>query len=143
MTYQIREVDGNEFADTLHSFNSLDKYFPLLEPRHLSDGYWWLVFHAGEVIAFAGLVPFEPFPDIGYLKRAYVLPDHRGHGLQYRLITIRESKARELCWTQLVSECAASNVRSANNFRRAGFAACDPEQKWGAPGSVFWKKELI
>lgn len=143
--YRIVEVDGSNHlaAETIHRFNRLSPdVFPELESRHLENGYWFVAYHEGEVVAFAGMVPFEPFPNIAYLKRAYVLPDHRGHGLQLRLMVTREVKAQQLGWTHLVSECSASNTASARNFARAGFERCDPEQKWGASNSIYFVKRL-
>lgn len=156
MPYRIAEVDAQdaEIATTIHRFNSLDeKTFPLLKPHHLECGYWWLAYpNAADgvictpdqtpPVAFAGLVPNTPFDGYGYLKRAYVLPDHRGQGLQCRLLFTRELKARELGWTHLVSECAESNLHSSANFRRAGFERCEPEQRWGVADSVYWIKKL-
>ncbi len=142
--YQIKEVDGVEFAETLTSLNSLVPEWPVLQPKHFERGYWWLVFLGGEVVGFAGLTPFEPLPDIGYMKRCYIAPDHHGHGLQYRMLTARIARARELCWTHIVSDCDASNIYSANNFRRAGFSLTDPEQKWAERPrpSLYWILEL-
>jgi GNAT superfamily N-acetyltransferase len=143
MRYQIHEVDGTAHAETIHRFNSLaPKTFPLLKSHHLENGYWWLAYLEGVPVAFAGMVPFDPFPNIGYLKRCYVLPDHHGHGLQFRMMVTRELKARQLGWTHLVSECGGDNRWSANNFRRAGFDPCEPEQRWGEPGSMYWVKAI-
>ncbi len=141
--YQIHEVDGILNQDVIERFNSLvPATFPLLKLHHLELGYWWLAYHDEIPVAFAGMVPFDPFPSVGYFKRCYVLPNHHGHGLQYRLMMARELKARQLGWTMLVSECHASNEHSANNFRRAGFERADPEQPW-ARDSVYWLKHLI
>ena len=140
--YELTEVPGPEFADTLDKFNAMDADFPPLTDRHYEDGYWWLVFRYGEAVAFAGLVPFEPFDGVGYCKRCLVRPDHFGHGLQYRLLCARIVKAKQLGWRQLVSECRAANQHSANNFRRAGFDLCEPEQRWGAPLSLYWVRDL-
>lgn len=139
--YEISEVDGVENADIINRFNAMcPETFPALEPRHF-DGYWWLAHLEGEPVAFAGMVAFEPFASVGYLKRCLVLPDHHGRGLQFRLMKARELKAKSLGWTQLVSECAADSF-SASNFRKAGFSITDPEQKWGAAGSVYWVKMI-
>lgn len=143
MTYLIEEVDGSDpdIAKTLHHFNSLaPELFPELSESHLLDGYWWLVYHGDEPVAFAGLVSFE-IGNVSYFKRCYVLPDHVGHGLQLRLMFVREVKARELGYAQIVSECAGDS-HSNPNFRRAGFEQFEPEQKWGKPGDVYWRKTL-
>jgi L-amino acid N-acyltransferase YncA len=141
--YRIEEVDGRERAKTIHQFNRLaPECFPPLQARHLEHGHWWIVYQGSNPVAFAGLVPFEPFPGVGYLKRAYVMQEHRGHALQARLMAAREDKARQLGWTTLVSECARTNLHSARNFERAGFSPCEPEQRWGAADSVYWRKAL-
>lgn len=142
--YRVREVDGCEYAETIRRLNGMaPETFPPLTDNHLENGFWWLVDKADDVpVAFAGMVPFEPFPNIGYLKRAFVLPDHRGGGLQSRLIMARECKARQLGWTHLVSECSASNTHSATNFARSGYSICEPEQPW-AINSIYWLKALI
>lgn len=142
--YEICEVDGSdpEISQIIQHFNSLaPEIFPPLSQDHLDCGCWWLAFHGKEPIAFAGLVTFTPFLDVGYFKRCYVMPDHVGHGLQLRLMFVREVKARELGYIQIISECY-EHSHSNLNFRRAGFESIEPEQKWGAPNSVYWRKAL-
>ena len=141
MNYQIKEVDGVAFADTISNFNKYVDTWPLLQQRHHTDGYWWLVFCNTEVVAFAGLVPFDPCPNVGYLKRCYVLPEHRGQSLQQQLIQVRENKAKELGWITILSDCRISNTRSSASFRRAGYRLCDPEQPW-EKDSLYWVKEI-
>jgi L-amino acid N-acyltransferase YncA len=141
--YRLVEVDGVEFADRIHAFNALESYFPVLKDHHLADGYWWMVVDANDNhVAFAGMVPFQPFARVGFFKRCYVLPDHVGHGLQLRLMCARELKARQLGFIQLISECLESNAASITNHRRAGFETFDPEQPWGTRSTVYWTKTL-
>lgn len=144
MTYRITEVDPSHpiAAEAIHSFNAMDPAFPALHARHFSAGFWWLVYFEGAPVGFAGLTPMIPFASVGYLKRAYVLPAHRGRGLQRRLLLIREDKARQLGWNLLVSECAPDNIWSSRNFAKAGYEKFDPEQPWGAPDSIYWMKQL-
>lgn len=144
MPYRIEEVDGSDIdiAETIRRFNKMaPELFPPLTESHLTDGHWWFVYLDKEPVAFAGLVTFEPFSRVGYFKRCYVLPDHVGRGLQLRLMYVRETKARELGYHQIVSECAEDS-HSNPNFRRAGFEQVEPEQPWGKPGSVYWRKYL-
>ncbi len=137
--YELHEIDGMQFSETIRNLNSLIPEWPPLQDRHLVNGYWWLVFRGGgEVVGFAGMVPMVPFPNVGYLKRCLVLD--RGHGLQYRLMKARELKAKQLGWTHLVTECRKDNTHSAANLRKE-FTQCDPEQPW-AFDSTFWVKTL-
>lgn len=114
--------------------------FPLLQDRHF-DGYWFFAYWNEIPIAFAGLVPFTPSPRVGYLKRCWVDPSHRGQGLQQKLLYHRELKAKELGWTCLVGEVREDNEFSNLNFEQCDYERIIPEQPW-ALDSVFWVKYL-
>lgn len=139
--YKLVEVDGPNASEVLHSLNAMDAVFTPLEEKHFDLGYWWLLkTDHGILCGFSGLAPFDPCVGVGYVKRNYVSPDHRGRGLQVKMIQACEEKAREIGWHQLVSE--TTSKFSARNFQRAGFEPCDPEQKWGEPGSMYFSKIL-
>lgn len=146
MSYRIREVDASEddIAEIIHEFNTTsDVKFPKLRDEELEghNCFWWLAYQNDEPVAFAGLVPSQRYPNAGYLKRAGVIPKHRGNGLQLRFFRARERKARIVGWDTLVSETVTANVISANNFIRAGYLMFEPKEKW-ANDSIFWKKNL-
>ena len=146
-TYEIREVDSSDpaIAAELHRFNSLaPDTFPPLEARHLENGYWWIISMGTNHVGFCGLVPFDPFPNVGFLKRCWIDPDARGHGLHVRSIFTRETRARELKWSMLVGECDARNLASVYSHQRSGFAQIEPEQKWGSnyANAIYWAKTL-
>lgn len=139
--YRMVEVDGPNAAEVLHSLNALEPRFPPLSDQVLETGHWWLLKTTdGVLCGFAGLVPFEPFESVGYLKRAYISPDHRGKGLQLKMLQAREEKARELGWHQLVAE--TTSHWSAHNLALAGFERCDPEQRWAGPEALYFSKML-
>lgn len=143
--YVIEEVDAPASAEIIHFFNGLaSDIFPPLTERHLTAGHWWLAFFGrSKVVGFAGLVPFFDDADgVGYLKRAYVLPEHRGQGLQVQFIHLRVRKAKDLDWTLLVTETSGDNLPSQRSMKRAGFETFIPEQSWGRPGSIYFKKRL-
>jgi GNAT superfamily N-acetyltransferase len=141
MSYEISEIDGTTFVSLIYNFNQQVPEWPKLKPQHYTNGYWWIVNFNLEPVAFAGLVPFHPFSKTGYLKRCYVSPEHRGKGLQRKLLTIREKKARQLGWTLMVSDCGNGNQGSIKNFDKAGYTVCEPEQPWEKE-SLYWYKEL-
>lgn len=140
--YDVHEVDGPSNADQILKFNSFIQEWPPLQSRHIENGFWWFANLEDVPVAFAGLVPFEPFAGVGYLKRCFVHPDHHGHGLQFRMLLARELKAKNLGWHTLVSECSDDNLWSAANFLKAGYSRVEPEQRWGAYNSIYFLKTI-
>jgi GNAT superfamily N-acetyltransferase len=144
MAYLIRQIDGMAHAELLHYMNGFEPtVFPPLKSKHLSHGLWWIAqIEDGTAIGFAGLVPMTPFLDVGFLKRSYVLPQHRGRGLQRDFIRLREERARDLGMRLLVTDVGGDNVSSRLNLEDSGYKVCDPEQPWGPPGSTYFVKRL-
>lgn len=139
--YRFIETDGELAAEVIRSMNALEASWPVLTDDHLADGWWWLLKDEhGILCGFAGMVENIPHLYEGYLKRAYVSPDHRGHGLQLKMIEARLTKAQELGWRQVVAETISRH--SAHNLVRAGFQQCDPEQKWAGPNALYFAKYL-
>lgn len=143
MTYRIREVDGfdDDIEQTITALHGATSAFPPIESYAFEKGHWWLAYFANEPVAFAGMVPSSRWADTGYLKRAGVLAEHRGHGLQARLMRVRERKAKCLGWTHIISDCT-DNVHSANNFIRCGYRLYDPDRPWAFSNSLYWIKAL-
>src|SRR5579871_385391 len=144
MTHLILEVDGLDHHELLHYMNGFEpERFPPLTSAHLAHGLWWLAVDDNVAIGFAALVPFfGPNDGVGYLKRAYVLPQYRGQGMQASFVRLREERARSLGWHLLVTECAGDNLASAKNLLRAGYEKFTPDQLWGEQDSVYFRKRL-
>lgn len=138
----IKEIIGREHAELLHHLNSLEPSFPFLSDKHVSEGYWWVAYEDGEPVGFAGMVENIPHVKEGYMKRAYVKPEYRGRGYQRDFLAARALKAQKLGWQCLVSECSPDNHWSAENFRRAGYYRCQPEQPWARPDDLYFVKKL-
>lgn len=103
-------------------------------------GHWWIAWLGDVAAGFAGMEP-EPDGVTGYLTRSGVLPEHRGHKLQVRLIRAREAKARELALTRMVSD-TTGNIPSANSLIRAGYRLYEPVKRWAYDDSLYWQKQL-
>lgn len=145
MGYSIREVDGCDgwvAADLLllHDLTFGDQA-PPIDPE---EGFWWLAHPLGklEPVAFAGVYESPMFPGCGYFHRVGVLPEHRGAGLQLRLMRAMESLARRQGWIGIVSDTTNDNVASANNFIKAGYRQFWPDQRWSFAHSIYWRKKL-
>lgn len=139
MTYRIREIDGADEADTLAELHQLT-FLDYAKAPSFEEGHWWLAYRDSRPIAFAGLVP-SVFAKAGYFNRVGVLPAHSGHGLQLRFMRVLERRARSNGWRMIVSD-TTDNIRSANNFIKAGYRMFAPECPWAFPHSLYWQKHL-
>jgi GNAT superfamily N-acetyltransferase len=114
-------------------------YRPVLE-----NSLWWVVWHGKEPVGYAGLRVCEGAQNkgLGFLSRAGVVREHRGRGLQRRLIRAREVEARALGLVELVTYVAHWNCPSINSLVACGYRFYRPAAKWGGASSVYLKKML-
>jgi hypothetical protein len=63
------------------------------------------------------------------------------NGLQLRLMRALESRARQIGWDAVVSD-TTGNLRSANNFIRAGYRLYQPSCPWAWPNTLYWRKSI-
>lgn len=144
MKFTIREVDASDEAyhDDIIELHDLTFFDVAIRPD-LPRGWWWLVYtdEFKSPIGFCGLTMAYRSPEIGYLKRAGVLRAYRGLGLQRRLITVRERKARRLGMTSMITD-TTDNPPSSNSLIRSGYRIFEPAYRWAFKHSIYWKKDL-
>jgi GNAT superfamily N-acetyltransferase len=138
-TVRIKEVDGQRQALTLSQLQR--ETFIVAEHIPTNKGFWWLAIDGCLPVGFVCIEHIDEWQYTGYLSRVGVLPSHRGHGLQKRLMQACERKARQLGWARIISS-TYNNPNSANNFIRCGYRCYQPEWCWGADGTVYWIKDL-
>ena len=94
--------------------------FPTDERVNTGDSLWWIVWRGKKPVAYAGLRPCKNPQNkgMGFFCRAGVVPEHRGRGLQKRLIRVRERAARRLGLKEVVTYCALWNCASINSMIR-------------------------
>lgn len=103
---------------------------------------WWGCFADGQLIGIAGMLPSAIEDDTFYLNRSYIQPEHRGHGLQKKLIKARVDRAREMGGKFVTSDTCDSPY-SSNNLIACGFRAYAPKDPWrGATGTMYWRVKL-
>jgi GNAT superfamily N-acetyltransferase len=153
LNFIIKEVDPDEphYRDDIIELHDLTFFDPQVRPD-LPRGHWWLVWDRHHwarqsfmgpcsPIAFCGLTEALATPGSGYLKRVGVLKAYRGRGLQRRLITVRERKARKLGLTTMLTD-TTDNPASANSLIGAGYKIFEPSYKWAFTHSIYWRKAL-
>lgn len=140
--YWIREVDGHDddIAETLVELHKLTFFDSAPVPK-FDHGHWWLVHHATNPVAFAGVIRSTHACNAGYLCRVGVLRKHCGRGLQLRLMRALEARSRLNGWRSVVSD-TTDNLPSANNFIRAGYQLYQPHIPWAWPNTLYWRKPI-
>lgn len=136
--YIIRQVDGADEADVLRDLQTGTSDFPLVDT---TDGWWWIAYRARVPVAYLGAIPSTRYPNTLYFTRVGVLPEHRGHSLQTRLMRSMERFAGQRGFEGMVSDTTDA-VHSANNFIRTGWQLFEPEYPWAFANSLYWRKAL-
>ena len=137
--YTIRRV-GPAYGTVRRDIDNLHKIcFPEADYTPTLTGYWWLVYYQGEVVGFAGLHESTKYDKFGYLYRSGVHPDHRGKGIQKRLIKVREKTAKELGWIGMITD-TTDTIYSANNLINSGYKLFQPTKPWGYKHTNYWVK---
>lgn len=146
MQFRVRKADLGDDTD-VEDILDLHKLTFASEGAlpELHYGHWWLIYPADAMddpVAFCGISASTYGPAHGYLKRAGVLPGYRGHGLQRRMIRLRERQARKEGWTTIVTD-TTDNPHSANNLIECGYRIFIPDGPgWGWARSIYWRRRL-
>jgi GNAT superfamily N-acetyltransferase len=121
-----------------------EQAFPSDYRPTLENSIWWVVWSGREPVGYAGLRVCDRRQNkgLGFLSRAGVLREHRGHGLQRRLIRAREAEARALGLNELVTYVAMWNCASLNSLASCGYRFYRPATKWGGKESLYLRKRL-
>lgn len=115
--------------------------FPTIVFPYPHYGDWWVVWEGKKAVAFAHSSMTTYYPNSGYFSRVGVLPEHRGHGLQARLMKKVVERGREHGWEAIYSDTTRV-PHSAANFRKMGWTEFQPEAPWGSKYTIYWRKEL-
>jgi GNAT superfamily N-acetyltransferase len=106
-----------------------------------AHGYWWIASENDVDCAFAGLIYSSWWSDCGYLIRCGVVSDHRGQGLQKKLIRVRIRQAKALGLRWLITS-TYDNPASANSLISCGFKMFNPSKPWMAKNTSYWRLKL-
>lgn len=140
--YTIRKVDGSKRAEVIVALAS-ECGFITSELPDPTVGDWWLVYHQGEPVGFAGMRPAVTDPEAAFLCLAGVLASHRGKGLQRKLVRKRLELAKQEGYARVISHTMTWNVHSSNNLVREGFELYWPAVRFGGAADVnYWTKGL-
>jgi len=137
--YRIREVDRHhdDVADALTDLHSLT-FFDSPSIPDFEDGHWWLAFHEGNPVGFAGVIASTRVRNAGYFSRVGVLKRHCRHGLLC-VMPAMELRARGNGWNCAVSD-TTDNVTFRVQFYPSRLQAYEPQYPWAWPHTLYWQK---
>lgn len=144
LRYVIKRVDpvqyAEEIAKLLHDGFGEDAG---ARPTTFIGTAFWLALVVGteEIAGIGGMLHSTIEEGTVYLNRSYVLPEHRGHGLQKKLILARCARGRELKAVFATSD-TYQNPPSVNNLISCGFRAYTPANLWRGSDPMYWRLAL-
>ncbi len=108
---------------------------------YTNESDWWIVWDENDnPVAYCGVVLYN---DFAVHKRCGVLPIARGHGLQRRMLRIRENYAKKNGAKSICTYVSVQNSISANNLIKSGYLVYNPEWRWGGDDFLYIEKKLI
>ena len=139
--FYIRRIDGSKdnHAALLHWLQL--EALPGDTPLDVSVGAWWIAYSDGNPAGFCSIKRSSRWSNAGYLCRAGILRKFRGKGLQKKLIAVRVRYAKSQGWDWATSD-TYNNPASTNNLISCGFRMYIPSYKYGAEGTIYWRKRL-
>ena len=110
----------------------------------MKEGVWRIVWCGKKFAGFCGINPPVGAGRPSFLVRAGVMADHRGHGLQKRLIDVRLKYARKMGWKRACTYTLCTNAPSANSLINRGFKVYNPPYKWGSDNNdvIYWIRDV-
>ncbi len=79
----------------------------------------------------------------GELKRLYLRPKYRGHGLGRRLLEAAMERAAAMGYQSLYADTLPSMVDALGLYQRAGFELVEAYSSVPTPGAIYMKRELV
>lgn len=149
MAVEFRPASSPQDGDLILRLDRI--CFPVDEPPAIA-GAEWLIGRDGETpAAYCGWKTVEhDGVAVGFHYRGGVLPGYRGHGLQRRMLRLREAAMRERGLTAAVTYTDADGAASMRNLIAEGYRPYAPTAtttlsglgRLGRVGFVHWRKDL-
>jgi putative acetyltransferase len=115
-----------------------------LRPRDLIDpSFTFVIARIDGIAVGCGALRSLP-PDMGEIKRMFVLPDFRGRGIARRILEVLESRARELRFRSVCLETGIGQPEAIALYKSAGYGRIAGFGEYaGDPFSICLKKRLL
>ncbi len=98
-----------------------------MEQHYFARGGTFLVLVENDGHKIVGTVGLHPESDGSVeLRKMYLLPEHRGRGRGYFLLTQALEAARKLGFRRITLETSEKLPKAIDLYRRVGFTPCTP-----------------
>lgn len=140
----IRSLKLNDNPEWLADLRSLHaRCFPYDDMPNFLHDIWWGVMIKGSTKRH--LVGCAGMSEKGQMVSCCVLPEHRGHGLQRRLLARREDYARRVLKLKAVTTYTISNPHSERNLIKRRYINIGQDILGEKPPfrvETIWRKKL-
>lgn len=112
--------------------------------------YWWIVRNEdGKEVGHTAIRLINPKFDktlndksVVFMGPTFIGPECRGHGLQRKLLQVREQFAIACGCKLAITSTVRDNYASANNLIKSGYYLSPPLLKGYHPDDLWWRKEI-
>ena len=112
------------------------------DPLDPDEGWWWIGYDGEFPVAFCGMKESKRFSNGVYMSRSGVTYYYRGHGLQKKMLRIRDRFAKNNGYEWAFSD-TTDNPASANSLIACGYKLYDPSIAYGLDTTIYWRKLLV
>jgi ribosomal protein S18 acetylase RimI-like enzyme len=112
------------------------------QEQYFGDGAGvWLAAEQGRVVGCIALRKLHGHPGCGEIKRLYVQPVHRGHGIAEQLLSALESYAKEFNYRYLFLDTTDEMIAAQRFYERCGYQRCTRYND-NPQATIFMRKAL-
>jgi GNAT superfamily N-acetyltransferase len=138
LAFHLGMVKNKELYSQLKELDS--RAFPGCDYDFADNRDWWVMLNdKGKIIAYCGSWYQS---DISMFCRAWVHPEHRGKGLQTKMIKHRLKTAKGYGCNVAITYTTKDNCPSANNLIKNGFRLYLPQYSYAGDGMIYFSKSL-
>lgn len=119
------------------------KIFPTDDSLEIKqEGAYWLATYNNKPVGFCAIHPLANDPRSCFLARAGVLRSYQRHGLQKRMLSVREAWARKEGYSTLLTYTQPWNWKSMASLIKRDYKLYTPAEYWAENHSLYFIKKL-
>lgn len=138
--YSYGKILDNNLYETLQELDINCPFFKGCANEFKENRDWWVITdNKGEIIAYCGSGYKANF---AIFVRAWVKRNHRGKGLQKKMIKLRINAAKKRNCESAITYITPDNPASGNSLIGCGFKLYTPEWEYAGKEMIYFIKNL-